>query len=376
MQTRISSTLTNPNTPSRRSWTEFDAAALIHNFEIASAQVGSEKRVMAVVKANGYGHSAAKIALTLAGKVHSFGVACVGEAERLRASGIEDPVYLLSPVLPSEVARVVAGGFRPTISTALEGHRFNDEAQRADVKLPVQWVLDTGMGRAGTLPSEIQSMAKAWSEWPNLKLESISSHFPSADEDSDFTLQQLSHFHSRIAELEELGIRPEFVHVANSAGLLGFPIGSHEIVRAGLVLYGISPLPEFQCQLQPVITWKTRVTLVRELPENWGVSYGRTFITHRPTLVATLAVGYADGYPRHLSNRGADVLIHGTHCPLLGRVTMDQLVVDVSHLASPPQPGAEAVILGKQGSEEISALELAEKSGTIPWEIFTSMHPD
>ena len=219
-------------------------------------------------------------------------------------------------------------------------------------------------------------MAESWSKWPHLKLESISSHFPSADEDADFTQQQLAHFHSIVQDLEDHGIKPDFVHVANSAGLLGFPIGPREIVRAGLMLYGISPLPKFQAELRPVITWKTRVTLVRELPENWGVSYGRTFITHKPTLVATLAVGYADGYPRHLSNRGADVLIQGVRCPLLGRVTMDQLVVDVSHLPSPPQPGAEAVILGKQGGEEISALELAEKSGTIPWAIFTSMHPD
>lgn len=376
MQPRFSPSLRNPNTPSRRSWTEFDAAALIHNFEIASARVDHEKRVMAVVKANGYGHAAAKMATALAGRVHSFGVACVGEAERLRAAGIEDPVYLLSPVLPSEVPRVVAGGFRPTISTEQEAINFNSEAEAAGVTLPIQWVIDTGMGRAGTLPSDVRTMAESWSKWPHLKLESISSHFPSADEDADFTQQQLAQFHSIVQDLEDHGIKPDFVHVANSAGLLGFPIGPKEIVRAGLMLYGISPLPEFQAILRPVITWKTRVTLVRELPENWGVSYGRTFITHKPTIVATLAVGYADGYPRHLSNRGADVLIQGVRCPLLGRVTMDQLVVDVSHLPSPPQPGTEAVILGKQSGEEISAVELAEKSGTIPWEIFTSMHPD
>ena len=351
-------------------------AAVIHNFEIASTRVDHEKRVMAVVKANGYGHAAVKMAVALTGRVHSFGVACVGEAERLRAAGIEDPVYLLSSVLPSEVPRVVAGGFRPTISTEQEAINFNSEAEATGVRLPIQWVIDTGMGRAGTLPSGVRTMAESWAKWPQLKLESISSHFPSADEDGDFTQQQLAHFHSIVQDLEDHGIKPDFVHVSNSAGLLGFPIGPREIVRAGLMLYGISPLPKFQAELRPVITWKTRVTLVRELPENWGVSYGRTFITHKPTLVATLAVGYADGYPRHLSNRGADVLIQGVRCPLLGRVTMDQLVVDVSHLPSPPQPGAEAVILGKQGGEEISALELAEKSGTIPWEIFTSMHPD
>jgi alanine racemase len=144
------------------------------------------------------------------------------------------------------------------------------------------------------------------------------------------------------------------------------------MVRAGLMLYGSSPLREFQAQLRPALSLKTRITLIRDVPAGHGISYGRTFITPRPMRIATLGIGYADGYQRHLSNRGADVLIHGRRCPLLGRVTMDQIMVDVSHVGE-ATIGDEAVLIGAAGGEEILAGELAEKAGTIPWEIFTSI---
>ena len=147
------------------------------------------------------------------------------------------------------------------------------------------------------------------------------------------------------------------------------------MARAGLMLYGISPLPEKQAALRPVLAWKAKVTQVRELPSGWGVSYGRTFLTEKPTRVATLAAGYADGYPRQLSGRGACVLLGGARCPVLGRVTMDQLMVDVSALSEPVRPGDNAVLLGRQGSEEITAGELAALAGTISWHILTALGP-
>ncbi|MDP9292413.1 MAG: alanine racemase, partial [Verrucomicrobiota bacterium] len=158
----------------------------------------------------------------------------------------------------------------------------------------------------------------------------------------------------------------------NSAGILRFSAHSRAIVRAGLILYGVSPLPEFQKLLEPVMTLKTRVTLVRDLGAGRGISYGRTFITPSPMRVATLAVGYADGYPRHLSNTGAEVLVRGNRCALLGRVTMDQIMIDVTALPG-VEIGDEAVLIGRQGSNEIPAAELAQKAGTIPWEIFTGI---
>lgn len=357
----------------RRSWTEFDAEAALHNVRFARSLHGEDRRIMAIVKADAYGHGMARMARAIANEVHSFGVACVGEAGQLREAGILTPIFLLSPALPQEMADVVQGRFRPPISTLAEGAAFNALAHDAGVILPVQWNLDTGMGRIGTLPSDWKKFAPNWTKWPQLRLESICTHYPSADEDPAFTRAQGQAFRAIISEMDSMGIHPDFVHLANSAGALGFTVKPNELLRTGLLLYGASPLPEFQPKLRPVLTWKTSVALVRQLPEGWGVSYGSTHLTQRPTQVATLAVGYADGFLRHLTHSGAAVLIHGQRCPLLGRVTMDQIMVDVSHLSPLPQPGSEVVLLGSQGTEAITVSELASQAGTIPWEIFTSI---
>ena len=170
-------------------------------------------------------------------------------------------------------------------------------------------------------------------------------------------------------------LRAEFpgdykVHVLPSAGVFAFADPPFDIVRAGLILYGISPLPEFQKLLRPVMTWKTRIALIRTMPAGHGISYGRTFITPRAMRVATLSAGYADGYPRHLSNRAACVLVRGQRCALLGRVTMDLMMIDVSHIAD-AAVGDEVVLMGRQDDEEISATELADRASTISWEIVT-----
>ena len=172
--------------------------------------------------------------------------------------------------------------------------------------------------------------------------------------------------------LRALGIAQPVVHVENSAGLIGFPAQAGDMVRAGLMLYGSAPRPEFQPRLRAAMTWKTRIALLRTAPAGHGISYGRTFKTVQPTRIATLAVGYADGYRRHLSGRGAEVLIGGRRCPVLGRVTMDQIVADVTALPA-VEVGDEVVLMGRQGAEEIPAAELAEKAGTIAWEIFTGL---
>jgi alanine racemase len=357
----------------RRSWTEFSATAVRRNLEVAQTLAGPTVGIMAVVKADGYGHGACRMAQACAGRVHSFGVACVGEATSLRLGGVREPIYILGPVLPQEMEAVLAGGFRPVISTLEEGQAWAESASRAGVVLPVVWALDTGMGRIGTLPDEVDVLAGAWSGWSHLHLDSIASHFPSADEDAEYTMDQSRRFHEEVEDLRLRGVVPDYVQLNNSAGILRYATAPEELVRAGLMLYGVSPFPDQQGKLESVLTWKTKVTLVRELPAGWGVNYGRTFITPERMLVATLAVGYADGYMRALSNQGADVLIQGQRCPVLGRVTMDQIVVGVGHLATAPMAGEEAVLLGRQGQEEISAAELAGKAGTIAWEIFTSI---
>jgi alanine racemase len=193
---------------------------------------------------------------------------------------------------------------------------------------------------------------------------------PVSNEDAEYTRDQLVRFQKIVEQIRADVPGSYKAHVLQSAGTLAFNPPTHEIVRAGIILYGISPLPEFRELLKPAMTWKTRICLVRDVPKGSSISYGRTFIAPRNMRVATLSAGYADGYPWHLSNRGAAVLVHGKRCPLLGRVTMDLMVIDVSELDG-VQVGDDVVLMGRDGSEEIPCSELGEKAGTITWEIVT-----
>ncbi len=239
---------------------------------------------------------------------------------------------------------------------------------RGRAPFAVEIKVDTGMGRMGVLAADLPALRARVEGLPALRLAGVVTHLPSPDEDAAFTTEQLERFAQLATNL------PPGVHIQaqNSAGLIGYPRDGCNLVRPGLMLYGSSPLPDFQSRLRPALTLKTRVTLVRDLPAGWGVSYGRTFVTPRPMRVGTLAAGYADGYQRHLSNAGTDVLVRGRRCPLLGRVTMDQIMIDLSALPE-VGPGEEVVLLGRQGREEILAAELAQRAGTIPWEIFTGL---
>jgi alanine racemase len=225
------------------------------------------------------------------------------------------------------------------------------------------------MGRIGLWEEEAIAEFRLIRAMNELRIEAISTHLPVADEDPVYTAQQLDRARAQLAKLS-----PQSSTVLNSAGILRFGSFARpgDIVRAGLTLYGISPLPEFQSRFKPALTWKTRVILVRNVGAGRSISYGRTFVTGRPTRIATLSAGYGDGYQRHLSGRNTDVLIRGKRCPLLGRVTMDQIMVDVSHLES-VNAGEEAILVGSQGKETILASELATKAGTISWEIFTGI---
>jgi alanine racemase len=360
---------TNP-TPLRRCWAEIDLAALRHNVATIRAQLAAEVRLMAVVKANAYGHGSRGVVPALAGNVEMFGVANLGEALEVRRFAPNTPILLLSPALPDEREDIVANGFIPSISNVAEARAFSTQSNGRTV--PVHLIVDTGMGRIGVWEEEALAVAREIAAVPGVALEGIASHFPVADEDAAFTETQIARFQRIAAQLRKIAPAQPIVHLENSAGIISFSAAAGDLVRAGLILYGSSPIPEFQHYLRPILTWKTRISLVRSVGAGRSVSYGRTFITPCPMRLATLAVGYADGYQRHLSNRGSDVLIRGRRCAVLGRVTMDQVVVDVTALPE-VGPGEEVVLLGAQGTEEILASELAEKAGTIPWEIFTSL---
>ncbi len=354
-----------------RCWAEIDLGAIRHNVAAARAAVGPGVGILAVVKADAYGHGLAPVARALAdtGEVAVFGVANVVEAEHLREVLPDAAVTVLSPALPDERAAVVRMGLLPWVSSIAEAEDYaRHAAAQSRAPFGVEIKVDTGMGRCGVLPPDFQALRAAVERSPALRLAGVVTHLPSADEDAAFSADQLARFASLATNLP-----PGAHHQAqNSAGLLGFAHGAGNLVRPGLMLYGSSPLPEFQTRLRPALTLKTRVTLVRELPAGWGVSYGRTFVTPRPMRVGTLAAGYADGYQRHLSNAGADVLVRGRRCALLGRVTMDQVMIDLDELPG-VGPGEEVVLMGRQGDEKILAAELAQKAGTIPWEIFTGL---
>lgn len=348
--------------PSMRSWAEVDHSAILHNLGIVRQLVGPAPGIFAIIKANAYGHGAREVARTLADQVEGFGVANLEEARELLPTTHD--ILLLSPVLPGERREVVAENFIATVSSAAEAADFSGGR--------VCFKVDTGMGRIGCWKDDAFAEIKRLVSLENVHLHSIATHLPVPDEDPTYTRAQLRDFAAlRTALLPELPPGIKF-HALNSAGLLGFPEGVGDLVRPGLMLYGASPLIEHQSLLRPALTWKARILLVRTLDTGRTVSYGRTFTAPSSLRVAVLPVGYADGLPRQVSGQGAEVLIGGRRCPLLGRVTMDQVVVDVSTIPE-VQPGEEAVLIGRQEGEEILVGELAARAGTIPWQILTGL---
>lgn len=365
-----------------RCWAEISLAALRHNAGVARTQSGLD--LMAVVKANAYGHGAVTVARALQDQVAVFGVANLQEALELRSAGLDTPILLLGTCLAEEQEPALRAGFHVCVNSLAEARAWSELAGRLGTTTRGHVVLDTGMGRMGFIePEWTEDTVRALVALPHISWEGLATHLPSPDEDAGFTRRQIELFHQSVQLAQVSGLQPRWVDLASSAGLLGYPSG-HEfcnLVRPGLMLYGVDPLANtglgdpYQEKLRLVLTWKTRVILVRELPEGHGISYGRSHVTGRPTRVATLACGYADGYPRQVSGKNASVLLHGQRCPLLGRVTMDQIMVDVTDLPAdqPVVPGDEVVLLGTQGGAKISAEEVADKAGTISWHVFTGI---
>ena len=361
--------------PPPRCWAEIDLQALRSNLTVCLDLAGDSCGIIAIVKADAYGHGLREVVSALSGLVEWFGVANIGEALRAReAAGNQTPhILILSPATPDEIETIIANGFSGSVSLPSEVDAYADAASRLGTLAHLHAVVDTGMGRMGCKPSDFAELVDRIRKSPHCHFEGVDTHLPSADEDTAFTLTQIEKFRELLAGAN----LPSgcLVHIGNSAGLIGFhpltPFAT--LARPGLALYGISPLPEAQVNLTPVMSLKTRVTLVRRIRPGTGISYGRTFIADREMTVATLAVGYGDGYSRHLSGKGTEVLIAGQRCPILGRVTMDQIVVDISHLTTPVKSGDEVVLIGTQGSGEITVSELAAKAGTIPWEILTGI---
>ena len=357
----------NPLPSPPRSWAEIDLSALRHNLRTARVIAGCD--VMAVVKAGAYGHGLEDVARSLAAEdIVFFGVANVGEARRIADAGVATRIYLLGATWSEERAEIVGRGWTPCLSSLEEAREFDALARAHGSRLKVHLAVDTGMGRGGFVAAGLPEILVELEKLPNLEIEGIGSHLPSADEDEEFTRSQISRYVEIIGSLGGPE-RFRWRHLSNSAGLLGYDRECCNLARPGLMLYGISPLAGHAEKLRNVMSLKSRVTLVRTLPAGHGVSYGRAFVTTRATRVATVGIGYGDGYPRAVSGHGPEAFIRGQRFPMLGRVTMDQLMIDVT--GSDVAEGDEVEMFGPN----IRVDEVAAKAGTISWEILTGITP-
>ncbi len=358
-------------------WAEIDLDAIAFNATGLKARAGGKAELMVTVKANGYGHGAAPVArAALEGGATRLAVHRTLEGVQLRQAGITAPILIMGYTLPVESERLVHWDLTPTVNSKPQAESLSAEAVAAGKPLPVHVKVDTGMGRYGLLPSEVLDFARFLSNLPGLVLEGLYTHHAVADlADKTFTRHQFSIYVDVVKRLKEAGFTFSLKHVSNSATTLDLPEMALDMVRCGIALYGLSPSDKVEpaIPLRPALTLKSRVARVRTLPTGASISYGRTYITNEPTRVALIPVGYGDGYHRILSNRGA-VLIHGRRAPIVGRVCMDQFVVDVSHIPA-VQLHDEVVLIGRQGKEHIPAEEVARWAETINYEVTTGLLP-
>jgi alanine racemase len=361
-----------------RCWAEIDLAALERNVKLIRASLPPQMRYVAVVKADAYGHGVHHAAARL---MHAgadlFAVANITEAATLRELGPGWPILILSPLLPGE-DDALAGDphLAATVSSVEEVARFANVARAARCTIPVHLKIDTGMGRAGVWHEQAPELcARILAASPHLALEGMYTHFASPDDDAAFTAEQRRRFLAALGRCDGLGSRELFIHADNSAGIETLPgESSFNAVRIGLLQFGVLPHPNSllaQVRTEPVFSFHTRVSLVKSLPRGTTVSYGRTHTLRRDSRVAVLCAGYADGMPRAASNRG-QVLIQGQRCPVVGRITMDQTVVDVTDVPD-VSCGDEAILVGRQRGAEITLTEFSRAADTIPWETLTSV---
>ncbi len=327
--------------------------------------------LMAVVKANGYGHGAVPVArAALQAGARWLGVAHVDEGLVLRRAGVRAPVLVLVPAPPADLDRALAAGLSLTVCSREHAEAAAARARAAGVTARLHLKVDTGMGRLGADPAQAPDLVRAIRALPGAELEGLFSHFATADEpDLSFARSQLEAFQGLVSGLAATGLRPALCHMANTAAILNLPSSHLDLVRAGIGVYGIYPSPHVarRVPLRPALSWSTRIAFVKEVSPGTSLSYGRTYIARGVRRIATLPVGYGDGYPRVLSNRGR-VLVHGRRVPVVGRVCMNLTLVDVTGVPG-VREGDEAVLLGRQDGEEITADELAALARTIPYEI-------
>jgi alanine racemase len=358
-------------------WAIVDLDAIAHNIAAIKRHVGDRVIVMAVVKANAYGHGAEPVArMALESGASWLAVNRVNEGVALRRAGIQAPILVMGYTPAAGAMTAVAHDLRLTVTSAALAESLSAAANRAGKTAPIHIKIDTGMGRFGLLPDHALDFVRELRALSGLKLEGAFTHFAVADlVDKNYTHQQFGAFLEALGELESAGIHVPVRHVANSAATLDLPEMHLDAVRPGIAIYGLHPSGEVQpaLPLRPALTLKSRVGRTCTLPLGSSISYGRTFVTQRPTPVALVPVGYGDGYLRLNSNRGA-VLIHGQRAPIRGRVCMDQFVVEISGIQD-VHLDDEVVLIGHQGDDRLTAEEVASWGETINYEVVTQLMP-
>jgi alanine racemase len=354
-------------------WIEINLKAVEKNLELVKKIVGPDTKILATIKQDAYGHGLLPIAKKLSEVgIDFFGVGSLEEAIDLRNNGLKEPILILSTLFPHSIKALIDYRARPTITDFKFASILDREARRRGRVIPIHIKVDTGMGRLGIWYTQAERFLQNIKNLRNLLIEGIFTHFPVADTDPAFTKNQIMIFNNLINRLALRGIQFRYIHCANSIGLIRYREAHFNLVRPGLILYGINPQKKsLKLRLKPLLSLKSKVIFLKKVGRGRSISYGRTYITKRPTLIATIACGYADGYPWSLSNKGR-VIIEEKVFPVVGRVCMDHIMVDVRDYKG-VKVGSTATLIGGRGRVRLRAEDLAQWANTIPYEIVSRL---
>jgi alanine racemase len=359
-----------PLLPTRPSRAEIDLSAIAYNLTGIRRKVGEATKILAVVKANAYGHGDTMVSRFIERKYADyFGVAIVEEGMALRTAGITKPILVFTLPVKDQIEPFFDFDLEPTVSTVQDAEALDRVARRRKQTIEVHLKVDTGMNRIGVKPKELESFLASIATLRRIEIKGVYSHFATAeDKDKTFTHQQFEHFQDTLRILRHHGIEPDLVHCANSAAILDLPQTYCNMVRPGLSMYGYYPSREStrSVPLRPAMSLLTNVSLVKTIDAGESVSYGRRFVASKRTNIATLPVGYGDGYSRLLTGKSV-VLIQGTRFPVVGTICMDMMMVNVG--ITDVAVGDKAILMGRENGQEISCWDLAERIGTIPYEL-------
>ena len=359
-----------PVLPGRPTIAEIDLKALVFNYRQIKRHIPKGVFILAVVKADAYGHGALPVSLKLEKMgVEYLGVAIPEEGVELRKGGVKAPILIFGGIFKGDAEEIIRYGLTPVVFDIESLKHLSKAAEKRKKKARVHIKVDTGMGRLGVPFELFPAFLKDLRKYPDIEIEGLLSHFSMTDGEKVYSAYQWKKYQEGLAMAREMGIFSRYLHMASSATLTTFPSYSGNLVRPGIMLYGSYPSPVIEklIELRPVLTLKTRIHFLKSVPTGSRISYGGTFVTRRKSLIATLPVGYADGYSTFLSNQG-EVLIRGRRAPVVGRVCMDLIMVDVTDIPGASK-GDEVILIGRQGRERITADEIARKIGSIPYEV-------